>query len=97
LRIAPIITPFQSYLGQPLNLKWELLKFELPENEYQIKTTMCSGNCETASENQKASILDSKRFKSKSACEENIKEFEKKDGVPVPIPTSFTYTCVEAK
>ena len=80
-----------------LNIKWELMKYELPESEYQIKTTICSGNCDTATENQRASILDTKRFKTKSLCEENIKEFEKKDGIPVPTPTSFIYTCVEAK
>jgi len=80
-----------------INLKWELSKYEIPEKEYQIKTTMCSGSCDTAAENQKASILDNKKFKNKNECDQNLNEFGKKETLPVPNPTSFIYACVEAK
>ena len=80
-----------------INLKWELSKYEIPEKEYQIKTTMCSGSCDTAAENQKASILDNKKFKNKNECDQNLNDFGKKETIPVPNPTSFIYACVEAK
>ena len=79
------------------NIKETLVKFEIPGAEYQIKTTMCSGSCDTVSDNQKASIFDSKKFKNKIECEQNLSDFQKQSAVPVAVPTSFTYTCVEVK
>ncbi len=80
-----------------MSRKVSLVKFEIPSVEYQIKTTMCSGSCDTVSDNQKASITDSKKFKNRIECEQNLSDFQKQSAVPVAVPTSFTYTCVEVK
>lgn len=77
------------------SIEWKLFNVFTPESQYQIRTTMCSGNCETASENQKASVIDPKKYKNKFECEQRVEEF-KKNNQPVPVPTSFLYACVEA-
>jgi hypothetical protein len=79
-----------------MNIEWKLLNTFIPESEYQIKTTICSGNCELANENQKASVVDPKKYKTKSDCQKNLDEFQKAVQT-VPAPTSFIYSCIEIK
>ena len=80
-----------------MNLIWNLTKYEFPSPEYQIKTTICSGSCDSVSETQKASIVDGKKFKNKFECEQNLDGFNKQAAMPVPIPTSINYSCVEVQ
>jgi len=79
-----------------MSIEWKLSNISIPDSEYQIKTTMCSGSCDTATESLKVSMVDPKKYKTKNECEQNIDAF-KKNTQPVPIPTSFIYDCIQSK